>query len=122
MDCRVDVKLGSVHSHRMEMKASKDIFVDLRVDSTNHTLLAMAPNCLGTVEPDRLQVCDSDCEGCGGRHSRGDEAGEEAAGGERDAGLTKGGLHDGVVLCSISIVYMLGSWGWKFESGSGHVP
>jgi hypothetical protein len=79
----------------------------VRVDGTNHTGLAML--CLRAVEPYWLGVGDADgvgqdvgagAEGGVGGH----EAGEERVGlvghdvGNWDAGVVKGGLHDGVVL------------------------
>jgi hypothetical protein len=77
---------------------------------------------LRAVEPDRLGVGDGDGEGGRGRSVvgvvDGYEAGEEAAGGERVAGVSERRLRDGVVLRGVSRA--LGGWGrWTLDGPWG---
>lgn len=68
--------------------------VEVLVNHSSHSILAVVAGSLGTVIPDRVLVLDDDLEDIGGLHSvaGGLEAAEEGLGkgGVRDAGLAEG--------------------------------
>jgi hypothetical protein len=100
------VVLVAIFQVSMQLRCTIRI-LDLRVDSTNHTRLAML--CLGAVEPNGLGILDPDrvCEnlvlgreGSVCRHETGEEGfglvGHDVL--DRDAGVVESGLDYGVVL------------------------
>jgi len=75
--------------------------VEVLVDDTSHSVLAVVARSLGTIVPGGSLVLDDDLEDVGGLWAPcGLEAAEEGLGegGVRDAGLAEGGLGDRVVL------------------------